>query len=171
MDDEQKSRCAEVILECGGQLLDLPIAAWGRDWIGEQTLMSKLNNAQEIVVSFEGEFRYDEDEDDVHPREFRNEFKIDPDVLTVVKHDGSILKVGRQSWPNSIAGVEPIMDTNLADTVMRILTECWGGNVQEHDEKREVGSVGSARISRNMTVFTRAKSNSTGSSPDDSMPF
>jgi len=33
MDEEWKSRCAEVVLECGGNLAELPIASWGGEWL------------------------------------------------------------------------------------------------------------------------------------------
>lgn len=172
MDDEQKSRCAEVILECGGQALDLPIASWGGEWLGEQAFRTRLSNIQELIVSFKGEFDYDEDADDVHPRDFKNQFQIYSNVLIVVKHDGSILKVGRQSWPRSITGMERIGESNLAVAVRRILGECWVEVNEDQHEDREIGSVGSSTITRSVTVFTRGNSqDATATTPGGEVPF
>ena len=110
------------------------------------------------MVCFDGDFSYDEDEDDVHPREFRNEFEIGEDIVVVPDHDGSILSVGRQSWPRSITGLTPRKGSNLAAEVRRLLAETWGGEFEEDSENRVVGVVGSTSITRYVTVFRRVSS-------------
>ena len=93
-DEERQARCAEVVLECGGEIRDLKIVQWGSDWLTGSEFEEKLRCSTEVAISFEGEFGYDEDQDDVHPREFRQEFTVSDDILLVLMHDGSILNVG-----------------------------------------------------------------------------
>ena len=152
--------------------MDLPIASWGGEWLKEQVFRSRLSNIQELIVSFKGEFEYDEDADEVHPRDFKNQFKIASNILVVVKHDGSILKVGRQSWPRSITGIEKLGESNLADAVRRIIGDCWGEVNEEQHEEREIGSVGNSTVTRSVTVFTRENSqDATATTPGGEVPF
>lgn len=158
-DELFKAKCAEIVLECCGKLEGLPIVCWGQDeWLDADGFRERLARSSEIVVCFDGDFSYDEDEDDVHPREFRNEFEIGEDIVVVPDHDGSILTVGRQSWPRSITGLTPRKGSNLAAEVRRLLAETWGGEFEEDSENRVVGVVGSTSITRYVTVFRRVSS-------------
>jgi hypothetical protein len=155
IDVEDKAKSAEVVLECGGQLVDLPIARWGDEWVDAQNFRNRIAMLNEVIISFDGEFDYDEDQDEVHPRDFRYNFTLGRDIIVVPKHDGAILKVGRQSWPNSITGLPKSKDSNLADEIRRILTESWGDGLNHWEEEREVGTVDDNPISRYVDVFTR----------------
>ena len=73
-DEERQARSAEVVLECGGEIGDLKFVKWGPDWLTASEFEEKLRCSKEIAISFDGEFDYDEDRDDVHPKEFREDF-------------------------------------------------------------------------------------------------
>jgi hypothetical protein len=118
-------------------------------------LGERLASASELIVCFEGHFSYDEDQDDVHPREFRNEFEIGANIVVVPKHDGSILTLGRQAWPRSITGQPPRRNSNLAAEVRGVLAVAWGDEVEEDSEEREVGTVGGTSITRHVTIYRR----------------
>jgi len=75
IDEERKAKSAETILECGGDIGQLPIARWGEDWMSRTDFRGKIEDRKELVINFEGEFSYDEDEDAMHPREFKEEFE------------------------------------------------------------------------------------------------
>ncbi|MFT4067652.1 hypothetical protein [Paraburkholderia sp.] len=153
-DESVKANCAEIVLECGGELEGLPIVCWGGDaWLSAHELRDRLARSDELMVCFDGEFTYDEDEDDVHPREFKNEFVIGENIITVPQHDGSVLKVGRQSWPRSIIDRPKTRESNLAGEVVRHLTDVWSEQFEEDSENREVGSVGGTSIKRSVTIF------------------
>ncbi|WP_236637108.1 HD domain-containing protein [Acidovorax sp. BoFeN1] len=155
-DELLKAKCAEIVLECCGRLEGLPIVCWGRDeWLNADEFCERLASSTELTVCFDGHFSYDEDEDDVHPRDFRNEFEIGADIVVVPKHDGSILTVGRQAWPRSITGQPARRDSNLAAEVRRLLAQVWGDEVEEDSENREVGKVSGTSITRHVTIYRR----------------
>jgi hypothetical protein len=91
-DEERKARAAETVLECGGDIGALPIARWGCEWLNTDNFAQKIAERKELVINFEGEFSYDEDEDLMHPRDFRNNFQESEEVIMVPKHDGGIVK-------------------------------------------------------------------------------
>jgi hypothetical protein len=158
IDEEQKARSAEVVLECGGQLGKLPIARWGDEWIDAESFWDRIAMLDEVVISFDGEFSYDEDRDDVHPRDFHQNFTVDQDIIVVPKHNGEILSIGRQSWPNSITGRSKWSDSNLETEIKRILNESWVEGISHSIEERKIGTVGHDSISRAVDVFRRGGS-------------
>ena len=105
-DEKRQARSAEVVLECGGEIGDLKIVKWGSEWMSESEVEEKLRGSTELAISFDGEFDYDEDKDDVHPRNFLDNFDVADDIALVLNYDGSILKIGKQqmaelSWRGS----------------------------------------------------------------------
>ena len=157
-DEEQQARSAEVVLECGGETKDLKIVRWGRDWLSASEFESKLRNASELAVSFDGDFDYDEDLDDVHPREFRDDFSCSDDVLVVLSHNGSVLMVGNRSWPRSLIGGKRGQGSNVAEYVRATIRRLWSEDVYVDAEERVVGTVGAGvvgntEITRPVVVF------------------
>jgi len=155
-EDEFKSKCAEVVLKCGGSLEGLPIICRGGNlWFNADQFRQLLSNVAELVISFDGEFNYDEDVDDVLPRDFRNEFAVSEDVLIVSEHSGAVLAVGRNSWPSMIMDPTDASDHNLGSEVMTIIEETWVDGFDQHYEERVVGKVDGVEIMRNVTTFVR----------------
>ena len=152
-DEERQARSAEVVLECGGDIGDLKLIKWGTDWLTEYEFEDRLRSSTELAISFNGEFDYDEDQDDVHPKEFREGFIISDDIALVLKHDGSILKVGNNSWPKSVTSKPKWSDSNAAALVREVIRRVWDENAQEDEEERIVGKVRHSEISRRVTVF------------------
>ena len=161
-DEGRQARSAEVVLECGGEIRDLKIIRWGSDWLTGSEFEKKLHCSTEVAIGFEGEFDYDEDEDDVHPREFRENFAVSDGISLVLKHDGSILNIGNYSWPNSLTGRQKPPYSNAAVYVRNLIRRVWGEDVQEGVEERVVGTVGYAEIVRHLMVFRV---------PDDEEPY
>lgn len=155
-DELFKANCAEVILECGGKIMELPIICCGQDgWLSSADLRDRLAGINELSISFDGHFSYEEDMDDVLPREFRNSFEVDPSIAIVPKHNGSVLIVGQQRWPKMLTE-EPIWgDSNLAQLVREILLDTWGDSTEEEYEERKVGTVDGTPIYRSISIFTR----------------
>ena len=102
------------------------IVKWGADWMTEREFEEKLRSSSELAVKFDGEFSYDEDEDNVHPREFRDDFNTSDDVAVVLKHDGSILSVGNTAWPGSLTKRQRRQSSNVAAYVVDIIRREWG---------------------------------------------
>ena len=152
-DEQRQARSAEVVLECGGEIGDLKIVQWGSEWMSESEFEEKLRCSTEFAISFEGEFDYDEDEDDVHPRDFRENFDISNDVALVLKYDGGILRVGNSKWPSSLGGRQRVQYSNVAAYVRAMVARLWGDNVDENEEKCVVGTVDGTDICRRIVVF------------------
>ena len=67
--EEYQAASAEVVLECGGDIGQLKIIKWGSEWLNTEGFEERLSSSEELIIGFEGEFDYDEDQDEVHPRE------------------------------------------------------------------------------------------------------
>ena len=152
-DEERQARFAEIVLECGGGIANLKIVKWGADWMTEREFEDKLCSSSELAINFDGEFNYDEDQDEVHPKDFRDDFNASEDVALVLKHDGSILKVGNSTWPGSLIKRHRPQNSNVAAYVVDIIQRVWGENVDEDEEERVVGTVGGEDIWRRVAVF------------------
>ena len=152
-DEERQARSAEIVLECGGEIGDLKMVKWGSDWLTAGEFEAKLRCSREIAISFDGEIDYDENEDDVHPRDFREDFTVSEGIAVVLDHDGGILDVGNTGWPRSITGEPKRRESNVAAYAREIVQRAWGGNVQEDEEDRVVGTVNCSDITRRVSVF------------------
>jgi hypothetical protein len=152
-DEERQARSAEVVLECGGDVALLKFVKWGGDWLNAAEFEDRLRSSTELAISFDGEFDYDEDQDDVHPKEFRQDFRLAEEIALVLKHDGGILRLGNNSWPRSITGKPRSSSSNVAAYVREIIRRVWGSEVLEDDDDRVVGKVGFSEIVRRVTVF------------------
>lgn len=169
-DEERQARSAEVVLECGGEIGGLKFAKWGTDWLGTDEFQERLESTSEIAVSFVGEFDYDEDKDDVHPKEFREDFQVSEDIVVILKHDGGILKVGNSSWPKSVTGQDKWGDSNVAQYTRNLIRQAWGESIQENEEERVVGKVGFSEIGREVTVFRAPDESEDGNEPNGPEP-
>ena len=152
-DEERQARSAEVVLECGGDIGSLKFLKWGADWLDTSEFRERLCSSTEIAISFNGEFDYDEDRDDVHPKEFRQDFTVSDNIALVLKHDGGILKSTTNGWPRSITGQAKPRESNLAEYARNLIRQVWGDTFQDDDEERVVGKVGYSDITRDVTVF------------------
>jgi len=161
--EERQARSAEVVLECGGTIGDLKIVKWGSDWLNSSEFEDRLRSSTELAISFEGEFDYDEDQDDVHPKEFRQDFRSSETIAIVLKHDGAILSGHNFRWPSSITGQPKPNDSHVANHVRQLILSTWGEDLQEDEEDRAVGKVRYSSITRRVTVFRIEQED--GSSP------
>jgi histidine kinase/DNA gyrase B/HSP90-like ATPase len=125
-DEERQARSAEVVLECGGDIGALKIVKWGGDWLDAAELEERLQSREEFVVTFAGEFDYDEDRDGVHPKEFRDSFKQAADVAIVLKHQGAILTSRNYSWPSALTGRTKPQNSNVAGFCEERCRPCVG---------------------------------------------
>lgn len=157
-DEERQARSAEVVLECGGDLGALKFVRWGSDWLTASEFEDRLRSSIELAISFDGEFAYDEDEDDVHPKDFHEDFKLSEEIALVLKHDGGILRLGNNSWPRSIITGKPRgSDSNAAAYTREVIRRVWGDDAEEDEEERVVGKVGYSEITRCVTIFRPAE--------------
>ena len=126
---------------------------WGSDWLSADEFVEKLRYAREVVISLDGEVDYDENEDDVHPRDFREGFTVSEGIAMVLNHSGGILEAGNTGWPRSITGQPKHSDSNVAAYARAMIQRVWGENIEEDEEDRVVGTVDFSDIIRRVTVF------------------
>ena len=156
-DEERQARSAEVVLECGGVIGNLKFIKWGTDWLNTIEFEERLCSSTEIAISFDGEFDYDEDQDDVHPKEFRQDFEASEDIAVVLNHGGGILKAGNHVWPKSVTGQPQYRESNVAAYTRDLIRRAWGNALQEDEEHRIVGTVSYFKITRRVSVFRAAE--------------
>jgi hypothetical protein len=156
-DEERQARSAEVVLECGGVIGNLKFIKWGTDWLNTIEFKERLCSLTEIAISFDGEFDYDEDQDDVHPKEFRQDFEASEDIALVLNHGGGILKAGNHVWPKSVTGQPQYRESNVAAYTRDLIRRAWGDALQEDEEHRIVGTVSYSEITRRVSVFRAAE--------------
>jgi hypothetical protein len=153
LDEVHQAKSAEVVLECGGDIGDLKVLKWGSSWLNISEFRERLSVAAEFAVYFDGELEYDEERDQVHPKEFREEFEQNKDIALVLRFDGSILRMGSQKWPKSLMGIPRASYSNIETLVRREIASAWEG-YQSCEEERVVGEVGDVDIRRKVTIFT-----------------
>ena len=156
-DEERQARSAEVVLECGGKIGNLKFIKWGTDWLNTREFEERLCSSTEIAISFDGEFDYDEDQDDVHPKEFRQDFEASEDIAVVLNHGGGILKAGNHVWPKSVTGQPQYSESNVAAYTRDLIRRAWGIALKEDEEHRVVGTVSYSKITRHVSVFRAAE--------------
>lgn len=162
LDEVHQARSAEVVLECGGEIGTLKIVKWGSDWLNISEFEGKLRSVEELIISFRGDFDYDEDRDGVHPKEFREDFTQNAEVAIVLGHDGGILRTSNLAWPSALTGQPKWSDSNVAALVRTLISRAWGEDLSEDEEERIAGTVGYTEIMRDMTIYRPAAAVSFG---------
>lgn len=153
-DEEIQAKAAEVVLECGGDVGELKILKWGSEWLSSDEFRYRLDEVERVDIYFDGEFSYDEDQDNVMPREFREEFTQEDDVALVLRHDGAILRGGGIHWPNAIIGRPAWSDSQVAAHVRSLIAKDWGDEIESETVTRTVGKVGGIDIDREIARFS-----------------
>ncbi len=152
--DETKAYGASVVLLCGGEIGNLPVARYNGIWHRTSKLKNVvLDDLDEALVLFENEVRYDEDIDDVHPRSFTDSFKENEKVIFVP-----------DDFPGTetLRSIESLFETcqagnfkaSLSAIFRSILEEAWG-QVDKEDKYATVGTVYDTEIERDLTRFYR----------------
>lgn len=154
-DEEHQAKVAEVILRCGGDIGELKIIKLGSEWLNTVEFDQHIQNVSEIAISFDGEFDYDEEEDLVHPKEFRDLFDQRHDVAFVLKHDGTIVRESNVEWPPAPVGHVKANESLVAAQVRDRIKDVWKVTTEAVDEERVVGEVEGEEIVREVTVFRK----------------
>ncbi|RYF13584.1 MAG: hypothetical protein EOO77_15280 [Oxalobacteraceae bacterium] len=157
LDEERQAKTAEIVLEFGGDTADLKIIKWGPDWLSKGEFVDRLKASEKVLINFDGEFSYDEDADDIHPKEFRQNFKQAEGVAYTLKFDGAVLKSSSGSWPKTTNRPEIWADSNVATLVRSLISDVWG-DVDQTSEFATVGAVHSNDIHRKVQAYAIAKS-------------
>lgn len=147
---EDKARAAQVVLMCGGDIGDLPVARLNGTWLSTRDLEGVLAGIDEVYVHFAGDVRYDEDTDDVHPKEFANHFKEAEGIIFVPK-DLPGLFVQSDAARLKATNSDPIR--NLETVVRAVIRAAVGADLIEEDWDVTVGTVSGSNITRELIVI------------------
>lgn len=153
LDEERQAKTAEVVLECGGEIGDLKIIKWGSDWLNSDEFLERLRTSVRLYVTFSGEFSYDEDADQIHPKEFRQDFRQAADVAYVLKQDGAILKGSAGSWPKTLNRPDTWADSNVAMLVRSLIAKAGGDDIEPISRSAVVGTVNGEEIHRDIDCY------------------
>lgn len=158
-----KMNAVAFILQCGGDPGDLPIAVRGTEYLSSDALRTLLFEEESIMLFDGDDVDYDEDSDECHPKEFKEQFESDDSIIFVRRYMPTILTVGGRAWPESIVAVAyPDRPKTYQELIRNIIAEIWGENVDESDEEKQVGSVYSTKICREVTIVTRPEDEGDG---------
>ena len=153
LSEEEKARGAEVVLLFGGEIGKLPFAKWKGEWLSSDELREGLTDVQEVAALLGGRIRYDEDMDDVHPKEFEHLFEENEDVVFVFSDlPGFGSRANFDKIRPKSATSEHV--ENPSDLFRELVNAVWNGCATD-DGMRTVGSVGDVDILRNVTIFQR----------------
>ncbi len=151
----RQAQAADVVLSCAGNIGELKIVEWGSEWLSEGELRERLKFMNILYISFDGHFIYDEDNDDVRPREFEENFEQEENIVVVLRSVGSILRDKGFQWPNTLTKVDGKTISKVAEHVDYTIRHEWEERVNVWSETRTVGTVHGESIEREITIYER----------------
>lgn len=143
--DDEKIIAAGIILACGGDSGNLPVAHMRNRYLNKSQLVDLVRSRSELRV-FEGEPEFDEEIDDCRPREFRESFSHARDVLFLGEVPGASLE--RFWFPG-----KPVYWAMLKSTIRRY----WKSSSREKIDQMVVGRVDYDKILREVEVLRRQR--------------
>lgn len=154
--DEEKLIAAGVVMEFRGEIGDLPIIERDGEYLSLKSLAKVIEDVEELVVYEGSSITYDEDYDSVHPREFRDSFRVNSDLFLLSEFEETVLKVGNKNWPSCVNNLF-LADRprSYAEALRNAIKDAWGEAPEPTEIARSVGSVDGSEISRSVQVFIR----------------
>jgi hypothetical protein len=144
-----KAKAAKVVLNCGGDIGELPFARWNRSWVARSDLRALLAKRHSIYVFMNDEVSYDQDSDDVHPREFGEFFEDSKTTLFIPDFD-------LYEYPGPDSGLPYDGRTDFEDVLIDVIAEEWG-EYRAEKVYHSVGKVLGTSIDRRVTKFSRVR--------------
>ena len=153
---EVRLEAARIVMLCGGDASALPLAIYGNAYLTLADLEGLLKGLHEVEVYEGSEIDYDED-DYVPERAFKDDFKKSSTLFFVPTEAPSILTVGKQYWPECVAGLYlPGSPKCCCEAFLMAIRRVWASEPECEKESRVVGEVHGAEISREIKVYRRS---------------
>ena len=141
MPRDHKLEAASLVMLCGGNVSDLPVAIRDGEYLTASALESLLQELGEVEMYEGSEIEYDED-DDVRPKAFKNEFSVSATLFLVPHRAHSILTVGEQSWPECVPELySESQERCCEDAFHGALRRAWGVEPEWDEDSRVVGET------------------------------
>ncbi|MCX6929426.1 MAG: hypothetical protein NT154_40360, partial [Verrucomicrobia bacterium] len=152
---DYRLEAASLVMLCGGDASDLPVAIRDGEYLTVSALGTWLRGLDEVETCEGSEIEYDED-DDVRPKAFRNDFKVSPALFLVPRRARSILSVGKQSWPECVPELYLADQPKCCEDAFHgALKRAWGIEPESDEDSRVVGEVRGEEISRQVRIYSR----------------
>jgi hypothetical protein len=132
IDDSIKAKCAEIVLQCGGAIVDLPIALWGGSWLNTGQLCERLA-AEGQIHCYTDDLSY-EDYDPVPKIDFEHDVKLSPSIIFLP----TVQYWRRNHLPKTSSSRQYFLE---------LLNQKWG-EYEQDDEELTVALVGGQEITR-----------------------
>ncbi|WP_158693363.1 ATP-binding protein [Neorhizobium alkalisoli] len=146
--DETKALMAEIILELGGSIGDLPIIRRGDVWYSGKKMKTALRSINQCTV-YVGDVDYDED-DDVSASSFHHWFELSSDIFVIPKLSSTFTSRSQKSRRRSDR------PSHLLREFDRLLQQVWKKDWEELDESVVIGEVNGTDIYRTATIYKRS---------------
>jgi hypothetical protein len=151
---EIKLRAASIIMLCGGEALCLPMAIYDGEYLTASSLEELLRPLVEVIVYDGFEIEYDED-DNVRPKDFKDDFKVSSTLLFVPDRTPAILRLGSNAWPECVTDLYlPGKPKCCEDSFKGALKRAWGAEPTYEEDLRVVGKVGGDQIWRTVRIYS-----------------
>lgn len=151
----REARVAEIVLECGGDVGNLKIVRWGREWLDCRELDQKILEAEEIVVAVDTQFEWLLERGGPYVELLDDSFRQSNDVCFIAFQYGKVLAGwgGRICWPTVMAGEKKMKGTNVLGLVARRIETIWESVPEITSSTRVVGVLGDIPIEVEVCVF------------------
>lgn len=147
--DSHNALAAEIILECGGSILSLPVAKWRGEWLNSDDLAERFASESEISLHV-GDVRYDDDVDTITKNVFEHSKELNKEIVFVPKPDRPFAS----PEPRNYLSGHYRQKSFLRHHIGSLLDEAWGGYENDYDE-RVVGHAEGEEILRDVEIFRR----------------
>jgi hypothetical protein len=129
------------------------------DALSRKSFWSYITGLDEFFL-LEGDVEYDEDVDEVHPRQFAQSFSFASDLLRVSKESPVMLRIGNIAWPQCL--LESGRPRTLLELVWKDVKAVWG-DFEVEETEMEVGEVEGEPIRRTAMRVIRSNQEVNGS--------
>jgi hypothetical protein len=153
---DEKLQAASLVMLFGGEVSDLPVAVRNGEYLTAKEVEALLRELDEAEVHKGSEIQYDEDEDDVAPKAFKNDFVSSSTLFLVPDRTHSILTVGKQQWPECVPELYLADQPKCCEEAFhQVLKRAWGVEPEMDSDTRVVGEVHGYEISRVVRIYSR----------------
>ncbi len=141
---------------CGGKISSLPLAIRDETYLDTGSIEELLRDIDDEILVYEGtEIEYDED-DDVLPKAFRNEFVPLSTLFFVPGKVSSILTIGKEYWPACLPDLYVLDQPKCCQEAFDMALErVWRCEPEYDKDVRVVGEVDGETISRTVRIYSR----------------
>lgn len=148
-------KAATIVMLFGGDAGNLPIAVRADEYLSPTELEEMLRGLNGVEVFLGNGIDYDED-DNVLPKSFHNDFEVSENLFFVPKKSRSVLMIGERYWPECLPNLYVDGFPRDCEAAFEMaIKRAWGSEAEWGEDRRVVGMVDDEEIVRRVRVYTR----------------